>query len=394
VSSKTKFGSIRQLPSNRFQARYNFAYRTYAAPVTFETKLDAQAWLLGERRLIEREEWSPPSERASIVAQAKKAKGRTVGDLLEAYVSRKTLAPTTRRTYAGQYKNRLEGSHICSVPVSAVTRADVTAWLATVPDDRQTWNAFTVLRGCLADAVDGGLLSANPCPRVKQRKKGVVAKPHVAHVPVVLDVAGVIAYLRAAPERYRVALAVLVLCGLRVGELRALARRNVRLGPDEGPVLLVSRQANIVHDENGRDAWVIRDALKTDASYRAVAIPAGLAARLNAWMDDAKDQRDEALVFPAADGRSVITGTTMRRPHAVAAAAIGKFGMTVHDLRKTAATLAAQQGATPAEQDAFLGHGPEGVRDIYALATAAREHERAGRLEASLKAVGGDVWWP
>src|SRR5471030_434912 len=38
-------GSVRQLPSGRWQARYRDGSALRSAPVTFDTKLDAGAWL-------------------------------------------------------------------------------------------------------------------------------------------------------------------------------------------------------------------------------------------------------------------------------------------------------------------------------------------------------------
>ena len=43
------FGAIRLLPSERYQAHYvGTDKRRYLAPVTFETRRDAEAWLAAE----------------------------------------------------------------------------------------------------------------------------------------------------------------------------------------------------------------------------------------------------------------------------------------------------------------------------------------------------------
>lgn len=76
------FGSIRQLPrskgarTGRWQASYSDPYgaqrlsRTgkptpirHNGPHTFDTSLDAEAWLVKERKLISAGTWTPPSER-------------------------------------------------------------------------------------------------------------------------------------------------------------------------------------------------------------------------------------------------------------------------------------------------------------------------------------------
>lgn len=60
-SSRRSFGQITKLKSGRFQARYNDPNSLvtdqgvrvrYPAPHTFTSRVDAEAWLAAERRLI------------------------------------------------------------------------------------------------------------------------------------------------------------------------------------------------------------------------------------------------------------------------------------------------------------------------------------------------------
>ena len=71
------WGWIRKLPSKRHQASYVGPddTRHYAMP-TFTQKTDAERWLADERRLIERDEWTPPAARTA----AKRAKTVTVAE--------------------------------------------------------------------------------------------------------------------------------------------------------------------------------------------------------------------------------------------------------------------------------------------------------------------------
>ena len=61
-TSRRGFGSIRKLPSKRFQARYSSpSGQTVTAPATFTARIDAEAWLAAERRQVEAPEtWVPP----------------------------------------------------------------------------------------------------------------------------------------------------------------------------------------------------------------------------------------------------------------------------------------------------------------------------------------------
>jgi hypothetical protein len=58
------FGTIRRLPSGRFQATYvGPDLSRHGAPFTFDAKGYAERWLEEERRLIEMEAWTPPAGR-------------------------------------------------------------------------------------------------------------------------------------------------------------------------------------------------------------------------------------------------------------------------------------------------------------------------------------------
>ncbi|MCZ4550985.1 hypothetical protein [Gordonia rubripertincta] len=61
MAGQRAFGSIRKLPSKKFQARYVHGadLARYTAPTTFTAKIDAEGWLAQERKLIENGEWTP-----------------------------------------------------------------------------------------------------------------------------------------------------------------------------------------------------------------------------------------------------------------------------------------------------------------------------------------------
>lgn len=58
------FGRIRKLPSGYYQASYiGPDGDRHCAPQTFGAKVDAEEWLVGEHRLVPRQEWMPPKLR-------------------------------------------------------------------------------------------------------------------------------------------------------------------------------------------------------------------------------------------------------------------------------------------------------------------------------------------
>ena len=64
MADKRGFGAIERLSSGRYRARYRGPdLRRHTAPITFDTKLDAEAWLVDERRLMVAGDWMPPDQR-------------------------------------------------------------------------------------------------------------------------------------------------------------------------------------------------------------------------------------------------------------------------------------------------------------------------------------------
>nr|WP_300148177.1 tyrosine-type recombinase/integrase [Propionicimonas sp.] len=74
----------------------------------------------------------------------------------------------------------------------------------------------------------------------------------------------------------------------------------------------------------------------------------------------------------------------LHEAHVKGRTAIGMPDLTVHDLRRTAATLAAQGGATTAELMRLLGHTTAAMAMVYQRATDARDQERARRLDEQI----------
>ena len=58
--SRRQFGSVRKLPSGRWQARYEHQGQRYPAPMTFARKGDALAWLAEVETSIRRGVWADP----------------------------------------------------------------------------------------------------------------------------------------------------------------------------------------------------------------------------------------------------------------------------------------------------------------------------------------------
>ena len=61
MSSRRRFGSVRKLPSGRWQARYHDAAgNRFTAPETFPTKTEAHRWLSSAETDMGRGDWHDP----------------------------------------------------------------------------------------------------------------------------------------------------------------------------------------------------------------------------------------------------------------------------------------------------------------------------------------------
>jgi Phage integrase, N-terminal SAM-like domain len=122
---KRPFGTIRRLPSGRYQALYTTpARRRVSAPRTFTARIDAEGWLHQRRVEAEAGKWNP----AAVVKPAKV----TFGDYAATWLAGRHVAgrPIKVRT-RGHYGAILD-AHLLPVfgakPLASITPADVRDW--------------------------------------------------------------------------------------------------------------------------------------------------------------------------------------------------------------------------------------------------------------------------
>jgi integrase len=365
---KRYFGSVRQLPSGRFQARYTGPDTlVYTAPRTFDTKGDAEAWLTLRHSEILRAAWLPPT--------APKASPITLRTYADAWLADRDLEQTTRDHYAQVLRDHVYPT-FGDVSVAAITPPDVRAWHVgmgkrTGPTARA--HAYGLLRTILNTAVADELIAANPCRvrgggsarRVKRIKPATLAELEVLTA--------------AMPERYRVMVLLASWCGLRFGELAELRRHDVDL---TNGVIHVRRgmvRAKADDPAHGTKLVLLVKGPKSDAGRRDVTIPPHL---LPAVADHVKRHAQvgpQGLLFPAGHGGHLVP-STLYRVFYPAREAAGRPDLRFHDLRHTGATLAAATGATLAELMARLGHSTPGAAMRYQHASAERDRVIAEAL--------------
>ncbi len=361
VRTRQPFGSVRRLPSKRWQARYvGPDLARHNAPSTFDTKLDAQAWLSTRQTEISRGRWRRPgSEPRSL----------TFGAYSATWLSDRDLKPRTRELYAGLLERRILPT-FADVPLSTITAPQVRRWHAdqgaATPTARS--HAYALLRTVLATAVTDELIPTNPAhlrgagmaKRVKQIRPATL--PELA------------ALVEALPPRYRALTLIAAWCGLRFGEVVELRRGDVDLA---GGVLRVRRA--VVTMRGGRRVIGVP---KSEAGLRDVAVPPHLLDVLRGHLDEHAQPGRNGLVFPAADGSSHLTHNAVYKVFTRAREAAGRPDLRFHDLRHTGAVLAAATGASLAELMARLGHSTPGAALRYQHAAQGRDAEIARALSA------------
>lgn len=393
MAGKRSFGQITRLPSKRYRARYTGPDQAlHNAPHTFQYRVDAEAWLTDEHRLISAGAWSSPGARRVAVRRAEEARcARVFEDYAHAWLAgRHDLRPTTVDSYRSALTRHLIPA-FGQTPIDEITTEKVRIWFASYGDRTPTAraHAYAVLKAIMGQAIDDELVVRTPCRIKSGGRTRVKRDPEVLTLPELLTLA------QAMPRQHRALTLVAGLCGLRFGEAVALRRRDVDL---EGGIIHVTRTA--VRSGGTKTTGPP----KTDAGRRTVAMPRAVVEALTKHLLEFPVANREALLFPGRDGAQLahsalygLPARTERRGGHVyrkepfgfmrAREVIGKPGLHWHDLRRTAATLGAQAGATVREMQSRLGHSTPNMALYYQGATAERDRRIADGLQAQVEAA-------
>ena len=261
MTARSHFGSVRKLPSGRFQAGYWHDGRRLVAPTTFQAKNDAKAWLAAKETDILRGEWTDPS-----------AGKVTFGEFAQTWFDhQRHLRPTTHQSYEGLLRRHLRPT-FAERQLSAITRSEVEGWHRTLLSKRPGTapTAYRLLAQIMRAAVRDGHITRTPV-EIKGASK---ALDQDRPVPTVAEVDAIAA---SVPERYRAMVLVAAWCGLRFGELAALRRDRVDLL--HGQIKVTETLTELA-----RGVRFIGPP-KTAAGRRTVAIPPHIVPVLEAHLD-------------------------------------------------------------------------------------------------------------
>jgi integrase len=327
----------RPRPDGKWRARYRDpSGREHARH--FRRKLDAQRWLDSQEAAKTRGEWLDP-------ALARVPVSEWAGQWL---AGQSQLKASTRERYEGLLRR-----HVLprwgSLPLASITHADVVGWVAELAASglsastvRHAHRVFAMLLGL---AVRDGRLSRNPAERVSLPRVRRVDKRFLDHDQV--------AELADAAGPYRLVVLVLAYCGLRFAELAALRVRRVDL---------LRRRLEVAESVTEIAGRVVFGTPKTD-QRRWVPLPRSLATELGAEL---AGKGPDDLVFTSPEGGPLRINNFRTRCFDPAAARAGLPGLTPHELRHTAASLAVSAGANVKAVQRLLGHASASMTlDVY-----------------------------
>lgn len=414
---KRGFGSIRRLASGNYQARYLAqSGDRVTAPMTFVSRMDAEAWLLSERRIVEDAgSWRSPKER---LADARREEELNKLPIFEEYAERwiearrNSRGEPLRRTTKDKYRSTLS-VHVYPtfghLPLDRITRVAVRNWHSTLETGpKAKADAYSTLRTILNTAVDEDeFLEKNPASirgagRQVRRKNLRPATPDELQTMV-----------EAMPDRLGLLLLLATWCALRSGELRELRRGDITVTTDKSGERSgwVSISRGVVHVRaidwavSGRKEALVGDP-KTEAGIRMISIPDFLLPIVETHLEQHTGPRDDALLFysardsskhlsestlngrPAilnADGEVIEAGFGWREARRQA----GRDDLDLHDLRHTGASWVGEEGASIAELMYRLGHSTPSMAIHYQHSRLERDRELSRRLSArnGLRAV-------
>lgn len=359
---RREFGTTRQLPSGRWQARYwapDGSRRT--APEPFATKTDAQDWLTLTKADIQRNHWVDPDVGAvNFEAYAVK------------WVDERGLSATTDELY-----RRLLRLHVLpafgSLNLDEITAPGVRTWRTerlAATGATTVAKSYRLLKAIMGTATDDELIRRNPC-----RIKG--AGTEQAKERSTATVAQVDALAEAMGPRWRLMVYFVAYGPMRPEELAALRRISVSLAPlavkitEAAPELTTGRRAE--------------GDTKSAAGVRVVHLPEFLYAEVKRHLDWFAEKDPAGLLFVGEKG-APFRRSTFGRKWAKARTKVGlPDDFRFYDLRHTGHTLSTQSGATLRDTMVRAGQSSQKAAMIYQHSDDERQQEVADGIDGRVR---------
>ena len=335
----------------RYKVRYRKPDHSEGAKRGFTSKREAKLWLASVEVDVSRNSYVDPA-RARI----------TVDTWMTTWLgTRSDLRPTTRERVRGIIDRDVVPA-LGRYPLGDLSHSRCQEWLHGLSKrlgPASVRKCAAVLSGALEAAVRDGRLTANPArglhlPRVSTRSKRYLTVAQVHDLAEVVDGIGA-GKQNGAANGYGTLIRVLAFCGLRWGEVSGLR---------VGDVNFLRGRLEIQHTvvESG---GVQIESTPKDYEARSVPVPKSILDELAVLV---AGRRADEPVFRGSRSGSWVRGKVFRRGWLdKAAVLIGEPGLTPHELRHTAASIAVSLGANVKAVQRMLGHASAAVTlDVYA----------------------------
>ena len=345
MSSK-RFGTIVQRGDKwlaRFRVPKHLAHLTSSVKIsrTFRTKGAARAWLAEQETAIERGTWLTPEQQA---AQARKD-SFTFGDYAPICLEHLALGGG-HKTFASNLKIHIL-PYWKDTPLKSITTADVYEWINTTLTKKPVRkNVFATFGRILRKAQEEGYIEQLPLVRgMLGSDKNTRLIPSQATKGYAMTQAEYVSLANEVPEYMR--LYVLISCALALRAGEALELRWKDYDPQQHTIT-ISRQIT----EEG----TIQPP-KTQAGHRTLTVPQQLATLLNQQLTQEMTGREGLIFHKPSQPHKHMARRTIQYNTSRAAQRLGLPHVTLHDFRRTGATLALQiPGINPVDVQAMLGH--------------------------------------
>jgi integrase len=357
----------------------------------------------GSRKQVMRRGFETKKAALADLRDALAASGRTgyaepskilLGEYLAGWLDSLRLAPSTVASYRKNVRLHI-APNVGSIPLASLTpvtldklykrletggRADHKAGQGL--SARTVRYIHTILSSALRDAVDAGMLPANPAARAHPPTAKQAASPEM-HPWDARQLKAFLAWARENSELHA-AWHVLAHTGMRRGELLGLRWRDVDL---DAATITVRRSAGLIRNA-GEGADVVEGPTKT-GKPRVIDLDPGTAEVLRAWKRERGGlalvlARDDALVFGDLNGQhrqpEHFSRTWLQTVQRAIRDGIDVPEIRLHDLRHTFAT---SQKIGRIASDASFGSLRE-----RALPAPLRVELRCGRPDEPLRGCG------
>lgn len=345
------WGSLRKLPSGRWHSSYvGPDLARHNGPITYTAKMDAQAWLISERRLIERQEWTSPATRSLH----RQAQGITVAEYVSRWIEQRDLKDGPRYDYGLKLEKYVRPTPLGKLPMSAVTPQAVRGWYAALDPSKPSARAavYSMLSTVMNQAVRDGIYVSNPvniegARTAKKQRTNVVPSP-----AEILQIAANI------EDRLSAWILLASFTGIRIGEACEIRRKDLDL---DAKMLHVTRGMRHIGGK------CVTGPTKTE-DERHLDIPAALIPALRDHLDRFVGDGPEALVFASVTPNKCghLSQDRMRSQLRAAIVELATAtGMVPHDMRHFQGTTVTVLGFSQAEVMARLGHKSTRAASIY-----------------------------